>query len=95
VLIFKPTLIMPGGKPKGNVDAELILHATLERPNYDKAVIVAGDGDYYCLIEHLVKENKLKGVVIPNKNRYSSLLRKFSNYMSFVTDLRQKLEYTT
>lgn len=84
---------LPSGKPKGNVDAELILHSTLEISNYDGAVIVAGDGDYFCLIEHLKKENKLKRLVIPNKNRYSSLLRKFSKDMSFVTDLRHKLEY--
>jgi uncharacterized LabA/DUF88 family protein len=84
---------LPSGKPKGNVDAELILHAILEAPNYDKAVIVAGDGDYYCLIEHLKKENKLKSLVIPNRNAYSSLLRKFAKDMTFVTDLRHKLEY--
>lgn len=25
----------------------------IEYQNYDKAIIVAGDGDYRCLIEHL------------------------------------------
>jgi len=93
ILVFKPTMTLPSGKPKGNVDAELILHAILEAPNYDKAVVVTGDGDYYCLIEHLKKENKLKSLVIPNRNAYSSLLRNFAKDMSFVTDLRHKLEY--
>jgi uncharacterized LabA/DUF88 family protein len=93
ILVFKPTLKLPSGKPKGNVDGELIMHATLERQNYDKAVIVAGDGDYYCLIERLKKEGKLKSLVIPNRYRYSSLLRAFANDMSFVTDLRHKIEY--
>ncbi|MBN2190536.1 MAG: hypothetical protein JW728_04910, partial [Candidatus Aureabacteria bacterium] len=27
ILIFKPTLILPDGKPKGNIDAELVLHS--------------------------------------------------------------------
>jgi uncharacterized LabA/DUF88 family protein len=93
ILIFKPTLMLPSGKPKGNIDAELVLHAMLEFPNYDKAVIVAGDGDYYCLIEHLKKQNKLKKLIIPNRFEYSSLLRKFAPDMAFVTDLRGKLEY--
>jgi len=93
VLIFKPTLILPSGKPKGNVDGELILHAMIEWPNYDKAVIVAGDGDYYCLVEYLKKQSKLKKLIIPNRHDYSSLLSKFVPDMAFVTDLRGKLEY--
>ena len=93
VLVFKPTMILPSGKPKGNVDAELILHTIVEIHNYDKAVIVAGDGDYHCLIQHLKKEDKLKRLVIPNRNKYSSLLREFADYMAFVTDLKGKLEY--
>ncbi len=93
ILIFKPTLRLPNGKPKGNVDAELLLHTTLQIPNYDKAVIVAGDGDYFCLIEHLKKINKLKKLIIPNRNKYSSLLRGFGTDMAFITDLRHKLEY--
>lgn len=45
-LIFKPTTKDDIGKPKGNIDAELVLHsAAIEYPKYDKAVIVSGDGD--------------------------------------------------
>lgn len=93
ILIFKPTLILPTGKPKGNTDAELVLHTMIEYPNYDKAIIIAGDGDYYCLIEYLKKQNKLKKLIIPNRYEYSSLLRKFLQDMAFVSDLRGKLEY--
>lgn len=93
IIVFKPTLILPGGKPKGNTDAELVLHTMLEYPNYGKAVIISGDGDYYCLIEHLKKQGKLKKLIIPNRTEYSSLLRKFLPDMAFVSDLRGKLEY--
>ena len=53
VLIFKPTLTLAEGRVKGNVDAELILHTMIEFPNYDRAVIVTGDGDFHCLVEFL------------------------------------------
>jgi len=36
ILIFKPTLRLPTGKAKGNVDAELVLHAMIEYEHYDK-----------------------------------------------------------
>lgn len=84
---------MPGGKPKGNIDAELVLHAMIEYPNYDKAVIVTGDGDFHCLIEYLKKQDKLRRIIIPNREKFSSLLRKFASEMTFMNDLREKLEY--
>jgi uncharacterized LabA/DUF88 family protein len=93
ILIFKPTLILPSGKAKGNIDAELVLHAMIEYPNYDRAIIVTGDGDFYCLIDYLKKQNKLERLIIPNRYKFSSLLRKFSNDMVFMNDLRAKLEY--
>lgn len=95
-LIYKPTIDYGDGKKKftkGNVDAELVLHTMIEFPNYDNAIIVSGDGDYFCLIEYLETLNKLSQIVIPNKYSYSSLLRKYRPYMVFVTDLKAKLEY--
>lgn len=65
---------------KGNIDADLVLHAMIEYPHYDKAIIVSGDGDFYPLIEYLAKMNKLLKVITPNK-RYSSLLLKFMPYI--------------
>jgi uncharacterized LabA/DUF88 family protein len=96
ILIFKNVLEIQDGDSvtyKGNVDAELVLHAMVEYPNYDKAVIVTGDGDFFCLIEYLEENDKLKKIVTPNR-RYSSLLRKFSSYIVDLYTLRGKLKYT-
>ena len=93
ILVFKPTLCLPNGKVKGNVDAELVLHTMIEYPNFDKAVIVTGDGDFYCLIDHLKKHSKLEKLIVPDQNRYSSLLRKFMEDIAFLSPLKGKLEY--
>jgi uncharacterized LabA/DUF88 family protein len=71
ILIFKPTLSLPDGNVKGNIDAELVLHTMIEFPNYDKAVIVTGDGDFHCLVEYLKKQNKLKKLIVPDRNKFS------------------------
>jgi uncharacterized LabA/DUF88 family protein len=96
ILVFKPTVqYFENGVEtvKGNVDAELVLHAAaLEYPNYDKAIIVSGDGDFACLIEFLIDNNKLLHVLTPNR-KYSKLLIPYVNYIVRVDQLRSSLEY--
>lgn len=90
-LVYKP-IIMTNGKIKGNVDAELVLHSMIEYNNYDKALIISGDGDFYCLVQYLLQQGKLSKILIPNKYCYSSLLKEFSSYMDFINMKRKKLE---
>jgi uncharacterized LabA/DUF88 family protein len=75
ILIFKPVLERPEGPPKGNVDAELVLHAMIEYTNYDQAIIVTSDGDFACLIEYLYGKRKLAMVLSPTVTTCSILLR--------------------
>lgn len=94
ILIFKPTLEFKKGRNiqrKGNVDAELVLHTMIEYENYEKAIIVSGDGDFHCLIEYLAKESKLKNLLIPDSQKYSALLRKFRPFIAFISALEHKL----
>lgn len=94
ILIFKPTLQLPDGTVKGNVDAELVLHAMIEYKNYQKAVIVTGDGDFYCLVDYLNKQNKLLKLLVPNVRKYSKLLKPFApDKLDFMNNLQKKLEY--
>jgi len=94
IVIFKPTLAIKRGKKiiiKGNVDAELVLHTMIEHDNYDKAVIISGDGDFHCLVEYLVENNKLARMLIPNRKKYSKLLWKFREHLDFVDNLKNKV----
>jgi uncharacterized LabA/DUF88 family protein len=94
ILIFKPTLVLSDGRVKGNVDAELVLHTMIEYSNYEKAVIVSGDGDFHCLIKYLRDRAKLEKLIIPNQHKFSSLLREFvPKDVVFMNNLRSKLGY--
>ena len=91
-LIFKPTLPGKDGKTKGNVDAELVLHAMIEYPNYDQAVIITSDVDFGCLAEYLYKKEKLKTVLSPHHKTCSILLKKASKEkIVFINSLEGKL----
>lgn len=93
-LIFKPTIVDKTGKAKGNVDAELVLwSARIEYDNYNKAIIVSGDGDFQCLIKYLLKVKKLERVLVPNQKKYSKLLLPYKKYLNFMNDLKSKLEF--
>jgi len=94
ILVFKPVLKIHKGKRityKGNVDAELVLHAMVQFPNYDKAIVVSGDGDFRCLIEYLESKDKLLKILVPNE-KYSSLLREFAQFIVPMSLLRDKLK---
>jgi hypothetical protein len=78
---------------------ELVLQTMIDLPHYSKAVIVTGDGDFHCLVKYLHEQGKLLKVLIPNRHKFSVLLRKAIptnafHYLAFVNDLRKRLEYT-
>ena|SRR3989338_5196172 len=77
---------------KGNVDVELVLYSLKEMSNYEKAIIVSGDGDFFSLVEYLEKKNRLAHVMAPNW-QYSSLLKPYEKYIIRLDKLRGKLAY--
>lgn len=96
VLIFKPTVEVKKGKQiivKGNVDAELVLHTMIEIDNFDHALIISGDGDFHCLVQYLIKKQKLLKLMIPNPRKYSALLREFRSYITYMDILKDKLHF--
>ena len=96
ILVFKPTIsYFENGRQtmKGNVDAELVLYAAAKKyQDYDKAIIVSGDGDFYCLAEYLSDHDKLLRIITPNK-KYSKLLSGYRRFIVTVEQLRDRLEY--
>src|ERR1700733_15215897 len=106
LVVLKPTMeVKPrpeedGGKDgeeqkpivKGNIDADLVLYAMKEYSNYDKAVLVSGDGDFFGLVEYLANQDKLLKLLTPNQ-RYSTLLKDFEPYIIGLDQHRSELAY--
>jgi uncharacterized LabA/DUF88 family protein len=104
-IVLKPTYDMTRPRPeieegeekkpiKGNVDAELVLWAMKELPKYSQAIIVSGDGDFFCLVEYLVQEKKLLKLLAPSP-QYSSLYNAFDEYVETIDTYRNQLQYRT
>lgn len=95
-LVFKPAVQFKqsGNKTiKGNADAELVLHCIkhIYTNQCDQAVIVTGDGDFFCLVQDLSNQNKLKRLLIPNKLVYSQLFAPYIKEIDFVEKQKKKI----
>lgn len=103
VVVLKPTVDMLMTEEelsnekhvtKGNVDADLVMYMMKEIPNYKKAVLVSGDGDFYTVIEYLRDKQKMHKILVPNY-KYSSLLKQFDEYIIRLDQLKGLLAYRT
>jgi uncharacterized LabA/DUF88 family protein len=93
-LIFRPEMETYQSKLRGYTETELVLWAMAEGNSYDRAVIVSGDGDLYCLVDYLNKRGKLLRVLVPDYYKYSSHLNRYAgSKLDFLNQLRGKLEY--
>lgn len=97
ILVFKPLVRHADVEIKGNIDAELVLQAMIDIDRYDQAVIITGDGDFAGLIRHLASVKKLKQIIIPNRDKYSSLFDRMDEFdkhhVTYMNDLRKRLAY--
>jgi len=107
MVVLKPTFDMtkprheePGEKNdnedkrpiKGNIDAELVLWVMRELPNYSKAVIVSGDGDFFSVVEYLEENGKLGKIAAPT-HHYSNLYNKYESYVDTLDQYKRELSY--
>lgn len=79
---------------RANVDSNLITGALAKLKEFDKAIIVAGDGDYYCFAKYLLRQDKLLKVLLPSRKDSSNLYRNklFMNHIAYVNEMKNNLE---
>jgi len=76
ILVFREHNSAMKGLKKGNVDADIIfsiMKRIYKQEEFDKVVLISGDGDYKMLVDFLIEENKLEKVLFPKQKFASSL----------------------
>lgn len=97
ILIFKETISV-GTSIKGNCDAELVLKTVSDfyKKECVSFILITGDGDFGCLVEFLKTEKALVGVLAPNKDKCSFLLRNKSGVeLTFLNEQYHKFSTRT
>jgi uncharacterized LabA/DUF88 family protein len=78
------------GKKKGNVDSDIIfsvMKKLYKKEDFNKIILVSGDGDYKMLVDFLIEENKFEKVLFPNRKYASSLYKKLGRkYFAHLED---------
>jgi uncharacterized LabA/DUF88 family protein len=84
------------GKKKGNVDSDIIFAIMMKLYNkekFDKIVLVSGDGDYKMLVDFLIKEERFKKILFPNKEFASSLYKKITRvYYDYLVNIKHIIQ---
>lgn len=98
ILVFRQHTAAMLGEKKGNVDSDIIFSIMKRlylREDFEKIVLVSGDGDYKSLVDFLIEENKLEKILFPKQRFASSLLRSLgAEYFANLSDpaTRDKIE---
>jgi hypothetical protein len=58
-----------------------------KKEEFNKIILVSGDGDYKMLVDFLIEENKFEKVLFPNRKYASSLYKKLGRkYFAHLED---------
>lgn len=97
IVIFKSHNKELQAKKKGNVDTDIvfeIMKSLIDNPNFDKTILISGDGDYKKVVDYLIKKNKFKKVLFPNKKFSSSLYKDLgSEFFDYLDNFKSYIEY--
>lgn len=95
ILVFKEHNPAMLGTKKGNVDTDLvftIMKKLYRKEDFEKIVLVSGDGDYKMLVEFLIEEGRFEKILFPNKKFASSLYKKIGRkYFANLEDSKKKI----
>ncbi len=95
ILVFRQHGEAMIGNKKGNVDSDIIfsvMKRLYKKEDFEKIILVSGDGDYKSLVDFLIEENKFEKMLFPNKKFASSLYKKLgSRYFDYLENIKDKI----
>lgn len=71
-------------KRKANCDVDMAFHLMKEKDNFDRIIVLSGDGDFLPVLKYL-KENKKEIIILARANRTAREIKQFAggNFRDF------------
>lgn len=82
---------------KGNVDTDIIFEIMknlIDNKDFDRIVLVSGDGDYKKTVNYLIGKNKFKKILFPNREFASSLYKNLgAEFYDYLDNLKTYIQW--
>lgn len=92
IVLFKEHHKLAKSKKKGNVDTDIVFEVMknlVDNSEFNKIVLISGDGDYKKLVQYLVDKDKFKKILFPNKKFASSLYKTLgSEFFDYLENIK-------
>ena len=96
IVVFKEHTSKLLAKKKGNVDTDIvfeIMKNLVDNHEFNKIILVSGDGDYKKLVDYLIGKDKFKKILFPNKKFASSLYKKLgSEFFDYLGNIKKYIQ---
>ena len=97
IVVFKEHHENLKANKKGNVDTDVvfeIMKNLIDNKDFNKIILVSGDGYYKKLIDFLIEKNKLEKMLFPNKKFASSLYKKLgSEFYDYLENIKTYVKF--
>ena len=87
-----PVKIFSDGQKKADVDSRMTFEIMKLQKKFNEAIIMTGDGDYYWVLEYLIKSKKTVKLVSYNRNTARELKKLFGKNFVNMEDIRYQIE---
>ncbi|MCX6713661.1 MAG: NYN domain-containing protein [Candidatus Vogelbacteria bacterium] len=99
IITFKEHITTLKGTKKGNVDTDIVFEMMknlIDNKDFDKIILVSCDGDYKKVVDYLIRKNRFKKILFPNRKFASSLYKSLT--VAFYDnldnpDIKAKIQY--
>lgn len=88
-----PVKTYNSGKRRGDVDARLTFEAMKHLNEFDEAIFLTGDGDYFWLLKYLLEKNKKIKLLAHRQSTAKELKKLFGGAFTDISRLKAILEF--
>lgn len=88
-----PVKVFRDGKKKADIDSRMTFEMMKYFAEYNNAVILTGDGDYYWVLEYLLLHKKSVKLIAHTKSTAKELKRLFGEEFTDLSRIKNKIEF--
>jgi uncharacterized LabA/DUF88 family protein len=92
IIVFRKHACEMASAKKGNVDTDVVftvMRKIADQEKFNQVVLVSGDGDYFKMVQYLIKKQRFCKILAPKEKSMSTLYRNFIDN-SFYDSLDRK-----